>query len=739
MATCKGVSRNTRVPISAMSAIVRPIAFPVRTSFFIAFPTTTCLLDTMTHTGRQLGSFVLTLAICCSIAEVRAQENPARLDSVIKQLDRTVEDTIQLALLISACESWYTSNNAFPYMQRLDSLSNKLLKKSDAAIRKRAIHARGAFHFFTGYHAKFARNIPLALHSFNAAIDEFGSIGSHGALAETYDALGILFRAVGDHEQAITNFLEERRIAIALQRPHLNTQALVHLAACAADQGDFRTASLYLDSCSSGSAADSSAVLNERARIATLNGNHQHVTHLLHESLAIANRSTNPWDLLPVLAPLARTHYAMDQVVEGLATAVECERIGKEVGDQTAYCTCMVLVGEGERRAGRSNMAERKWLDALQLARTIGNAGSARELGDEGSVLHITTLLGKLYRDQGRVAEALSMSDEWVVAQEQIQRMSGRDEMLLMSFRKEQLIDSLENANAKERDALLHSENFQRERSRTILLLAFAILIVVIALVLWSRSRLLARSNAAILAAQQQLVESEKAREADVVRTRIARDIHDQLGSDLTKLVMLSDEVTANNGKNGSTMETTNAIKRVAREATRSLSDIVWAVDPAQDDLSSLVDRIRSHSMDMLDGTSIEHTIDCMHSGVHQRITPSTKRDIQLIHREALNNAIKHAKATRIDVLFHSSSDRITMRITDNGVGLGEPVGTKGNGLRNLHRRAERIGATLQIESSATGTTVLLEREFFGSPTDPWIAANPITAGSSNAFEPTPE
>ena len=699
----------------------------------------TCAPTGMTCFLRSLLATFLAISSCWETDPAFAQENPLRLDSVVRQLDRTAEDTIQLALLISACESWYTSNNAFPYMQRLDSLSNKLLKSNDAAIRKRAIQARGAFHFFTGYHAKFARNIPLALHSFNAAIDEFGSIGSQGALAETYDALGILFRAVGDHEQAITNFLEERRIAIALQRPHLNTQALVHLAACAADQGDFRTARLYLDSCSASSATDSSAVLNERARIATLNGNDEDVIQLLHESLAIAKRSTNPWDQLPVLAPLARKYYAMDNVIEGLASAVECEHIARDVGDQTAYCTCMVLVGEGERRAGKTSKAELKWLDALKLARTIGNAGSARELGDEGSVLHITTLLGKLYRDQGRVAEALSMSDEWVVAQEQIQRMSGRDEMLLMSFRKEQFIDSLEMANAKERDALVHSEKLQRERSRTILLLAFAILIVIIAIVLWSRSRLLARTNAAILAAQQQLVDSEKAREADSLRTRIAGDIHDQLGSDLTKLVMLSDEVTANNGNIGSTMETTNAIKRVAREATRSLGDIVWAVDPAQDDLSSLVDRIRSHSMDMLDGTSIEHTIDCMHSGDHQRITPSTKRDIQLIHREALNNSIKHAKATRIDVLLHSRSDHITMRITDNGVGLGEPVGTKGNGLRNLHRRAERIGATLQIESNATGTKVLLEWEFFGSPTDPWIPANPITAESTSAFEPTPE
>lgn len=281
--------------------------------------------------------------------------------------------------------------------------------------------------------------------------------------------------------------------------------------------------------------------------------------------------------------------------------------------------------------------------------------------------------------------------------------------MLLLAFRKEQLIDSLGHVNDLERETLLYRNNLQSERNRSILIIAFAALIALIALGLWSRSRLLARTNATILAAQQKLVDSEKTREAEVVRTRIASDLHDQLGSDLTKLVMLSDEVNADNGTTRSTLETTNAIKRVACDATRSLSDIVWAVDPQQDDLSSLVERISSHSLHMLEGTAIEHTIDCVHTGNHQWIDPSTKRDIQLIHREALNNAIRHAQATRIDVVMHSAPDRIIMRIIDNGTGCSEAAGSNGNGFRNMHRRAERIGAILHLEAIESGTAVHFE------------------------------
>jgi len=662
----------------------------------------------MCNIHGTIGVALLALFAAWSNGGAYAQENPARLDSVIKQMDRTAEDTIQLALLISACESWYTSNNAFPYMQRLDSLSNKLLKSDDAAVRKRAVHARGAFHFFTGYHAKFARNIPLALRSFHAAIDAFGTIGAQGALAETYDALGILFRAVGDHDQAFAAFQNERHIARAIDRPHIATQSFVHLAACAADHGDFLSASLFLDSCNARNPADSSAVLNERARIATLNGNAADVILLLHESLAIAKRSTNPWDQLPVLAPLARAHYAMDQNSDGLMTALECEHIGKEMGDQTAYCTCMALVGEGELRAGEPHKAERKWLDALQLARTIGNAGSARELGDEGSVLHITALLGKLYRGQGRVSEALSMSDEWVRAQEQLQQMSGRDEMLLMAFRKEQLIDSLAHVNDLEREALLYRTHLQSERNRSILIIAFAALIALIALGIWSRSRLLARTNATILAAQQQLVDSEKTREAEVVRTRIASDIHDQLGSDLTKLVMLSDEVNAHNETTRSTLETTNAIKRVARDATRSLSDIVWAVDPAHDTLNGLMGHARSYCERMLEKTGVAYTVACTVEGPDRGIDPATKRDLYLILREAVNNALKYARATRIDILFTAREGHALLEVRDDGQGFNTLNTLRtGNGLRNMRERADRLGGELFISSEPNGGTLV--------------------------------
>ncbi|MBK7298122.1 MAG: hypothetical protein IPI91_16485 [Flavobacteriales bacterium] len=105
------------------------------------------------------------------------------------------------------------------------------------------------------------------------------------------------------------------------------------------------------------------------------------------------------------------------------------------------------------------------------------------------------------------------------------------------------------------------------------------------------------RTNSVILNAQAQLVSSEKKREALEVRTHIARDVHDQLGSELTKLVMLSGEAKAMAQPYSSQLTAVTVdLERIAGEANRSLGDIVWAIDHNHDSMAGLTDRVRSHA-----------------------------------------------------------------------------------------------------------------------------------------------
>lgn len=448
-------------------------------------------------------------------------------------------------------------------------------------------------------------------------------------------------------------------------------------------------------------------MLVERARITELMGDSERAIQLLLTALHYAVRSVNPWDQLPVLAPLARLYYDQGLYPEGLSAARECVRVSHAMGDQTAHCTCVALLGQGELANGTPDEAEKQWLNGLHLAQEIGNIGAARELGDEGSVVHISDLLKKLYNAQGRTKEALDMAELWIMANDSVQRMAGQDVILKAEFLHEFLKDSLDHMNELQTSTKEHYQTLTAERWHRNIILVIGLAVFGIAVVLWGRARLLSKSNAAILLAQEKLVHSEKQREAWEVRTRIARDVHDQLGSDLTKLALLSGEAKAMAKQDpGSIPLVADTMERLAGEANRSLGDIVWAIDPHHDSLAGLTERVRAHCEHMLSGSRTPHVIDCSHTGNDRTLDPATKRDIYLIVRESLNNAVKHARSSHITIVFHTDMKRVNFVLQDNGIGF-DTNSTGGHGLMNLKERAQRIGGELNVESK-NGTTIRL-------------------------------
>ncbi len=653
-------------------------------------------------------AFVVLLGFICH-GVLRAQENPARLDSITPLLDPAKKDTLQLTMLIWACESWSTSPKAFPFLHRLDTLSAELLLHPSNRVRERARHARGAFHFFTGYHAKFERNIPRALASFQQAITDFKEGGHEHAVGECLDALGLVYGLAGAEDRAERAYRDELRIARSIAHTGLRIQALTHLAGLHSARKEYDIAWACLDSCANGSAGDSALVLVERARIRQTQGRAEDAEALLLRSLDVAGRSDNAWDSLPALAPLTRLYYERGMPADGLRTARTCALLAARMGDQTAECGCINLIGDGLARSGDHHAAVQWYRRGLALAENIGNVGVARELGDEGSMLYALNGLRAALKAQGRAAEALEVTDRWSVLKDSVERMNGREAVLFSRFREEELRDSLEHANSARTMALEHAHQLASERTRRYIIIGACSLAFALALALWSRFRLARKANAAILAAQDKLVSSEKQREAEQVRTRIARDVHDQLGSDLTKLSMLGSEVIASLKDDPAAVpELVADIDRIASEAGRSLSDIVWAVDPAHDTLTGLMDRSRQFCERMLKDCGATYTIDCIVEGRDRAIDPATKRDLYLILREAVNNTVKYAEAHCIHVTFVARERVIRLEVKDDGKGFNPASAMrKGRGLRNLKERAERLGGRLVIASEPEGGTLV--------------------------------
>jgi signal transduction histidine kinase len=211
---------------------------------------------------------------------------------------------------------------------------------------------------------------------------------------------------------------------------------------------------------------------------------------------------------------------------------------------------------------------------------------------------------------------------------------------------------------------------------------------------------------------QQRLrrIEQESALERE--RSRIAQDLHDELGSSLTRISLLSDLVRAD--KDNPTQVATHAgkLSLSARQTVRALEEIVWAVRPGSDTMQSLVDYLTHVAGELFEGSPTHCRLDVPGELPTRTLPPDVRHNIFLIIKETLTNALKHSGATEVLLHIKAGPKNLEIIVTDNGRGFDVAAAAaagKRNGLDNMRRRASAVGGTLTLTSSPReGTRVEL-------------------------------
>lgn len=224
------------------------------------------------------------------------------------------------------------------------------------------------------------------------------------------------------------------------------------------------------------------------------------------------------------------------------------------------------------------------------------------------------------------------------------------------------------------------------------------------------------RSAHRLAAAQDELMRLEKQREAERVRMNVARDIHDELGGSLSKIALLSDLVQEN-GADEESKDKLRSIADHARQVRGSLNDVVWAADPTSDHAGALLQHIADRAHRLLDGTGVELQLDLHAADPAQPLGPAFKRDLSMVVKEALNNALKHARPTSIAVRFHLRGSYYELAVSDNGQGLGHSPTDGGNGMANMQERINAHGGTFTVRGvvNGLGTVVEAHGDFSGA------------------------
>ena len=201
-------------------------------------------------------------------------------------------------------------------------------------------------------------------------------------------------------------------------------------------------------------------------------------------------------------------------------------------------------------------------------------------------------------------------------------------------------------------------------------------------------------------------LEQQHAIEKD--RARIAKDIHDDIGAGLTQITLLSELGRREPGQAGAQFE---RISDAARDMTRAMDEIVWAVDPQRDTLVSLIDYISAYSEDYLRTAGIRCRMDFPAAIPATQIEAELRYNLFLALKETLNNIVKHAQATQVWLRLAIHSGTFTLVVEDNGHGfeasnnggrtaISAERFNSGLGLLNLRRRLEAVGGRCVMESS---------------------------------------
>lgn len=195
------------------------------------------------------------------------------------------------------------------------------------------------------------------------------------------------------------------------------------------------------------------------------------------------------------------------------------------------------------------------------------------------------------------------------------------------------------------------------------------------------------------------------------MRTRIATDLHDDLGSSLSRISILSELARRRAEGDPDGMRLVSDIGETAREMMDALGESIWAIDPRRDDLRSLATRIRRFAGDLLESHGITWSLQAPADAEEVKLSPVERRQLYLIFKEALHNVAQHSGASSVAMSLAVKSWRVTATIRDDGRGFDEPAeGETRHGLGSMSARAADLGGWLTIDSAAgRGTEVRLE------------------------------
>lgn len=611
------------------------------------------------------------------------QKAKACLHSSIS-LANSLNDPVQLgnayAQMVTAQVNTGRPDSAQYYLQLLKTLA----KGSGLPILESNYHfAAGLFYKIQG---NYKAALPHMIESLDAsiAIDKKSSTpGTRVSIAGTCLNIGNTYMELGDYRKALEYHFKALKIFEKANNKRGESFAFQNIGGDLLHLDQFRQAIPYTQ--------------NAQAIKKELNDNRGIASSLaqmgnIYQGLLQYDRALTYFDSalkitheMKLTAEEAKNDFSIGKIYSLKKDPVHAEPyfnsskvLAQQIGDSSQTAASDAELVALHTDVTRQKQDEKKLMNSLRTSIATG---------DKSSEVRNYQFLADHYAKSGQFEKALTYNDKYHRVNDSLQTMEIQLQIKKLEDqynleKKEQEIAILK----KDRQLTLLSLQKQKAFQIGTILLLFLLLLVGFLVI--NRYRIMNKAR--------RLIDMEK------MRNHIARDLHDDIGSALTSINILSKMALQQTQGNSDTMISSSfqKIKDRSSAIMESVADIVWTINPQNDSLEEMIFRMKEFAGEILEPLQIQYSFTEEGDFSLVKLDIKQRKDLYLLFKEAVNNAAKYSRCTSLRILLQQDRQFLHLKIEDDGIGFNEQEVRNGNGLGNMRARAASMQAGIRIDTS---------------------------------------
>ena len=681
-------------------------------------------LDSMKINTRY---FTLAFFAWCTVMASSLAQVPSQIESLLNELKTEFVDTTRTRILDMLSTEYFhlaDYNNALKYAveqkniceTRLPQINNEDHKKWLYQQLANAYTNIGKIKGRQGYYEESSVALQKAAKIYEEVSSKLG-------LANSYLNIGTNQAQQGNLDEALVSLQKAKGLYTEIGNKVGVSSAYNNMGNIYFMQGNY-TASLQIMLASlkvSEELKDSMMIAATYQNIGLIydtQGNYPDALKNYFTALSISKKFGDNQNMVVTYDNIGYVYLMQGRYDDALTNLSTSKSLAEEIGDQNMYAYATMHIGVVYNKQGKYSDALKEFSSAKEIV---------EQIGDQAGIADCYVNLGTTFTGLGEYSKAVSSLDKGITLSNELGFKAGikaaygqlsetyekmGDYKNAFSYHKlyvgikDSLLNESNTRNLNEMKTLYESEKKDREIS--LLNKDNEIAGLEIKKQKWIKNASFGGIAVTVVVffLLYRTYQTRQMLKLQTLRNKIASDLHDDVGSTLSSISIFSEIARQQSGEVKPMLD---QIGESSRKMLDAMADIVWTINSENDQFEKIILRMRSFAYELLGAKKIDFEFEVDETAGKLKLPMDVRKNLYLIFKEATNNMVKYSEASKASFTISGTKEKLMMLIRDNGKGFDTTKESLGNGLKNMKKRAQEIGAKLLIESEpGNGTTIQL-------------------------------